>query len=96
LKQVASTLWFVGIIALIIGVIIAYLFATMISRPIKNMTAAGNKIADGDLNAEIPDAKTGDEIEDLGTTMKLLVGAIKFLKGEKGEKPAVEKKAKKK
>ena len=48
------------------------------------MAQAGNKIADGDLNAEVKVVKTGDEVEEIGNTMALLTGAVKFhLKNKK-------------
>jgi hypothetical protein len=50
------------------------------------MTAAGNKIADGQIDEEIPQVKTGDEVEDLGNTMTIMAGAIRFLKKETTKK----------
>ncbi len=86
LGAVKNTLIIVGVIAIVLGALVAFVFANMISSPIRKMTAAGNKIADGDLNAKLPEIKTKDEIKDLSTTMEMLVGAIKFLKGNKGKK----------
>jgi methyl-accepting chemotaxis protein len=78
-----NTVLMITIITMVIVVILGLIFANSITRPLKNMTDAGNKIADGDLNAEIPTVKTNDEIEDLGLTMNMLVGAIKFLRKNK-------------
>jgi len=86
LGTVKQTLQFVGILSVILGALIALFFANKISSPIKKMTQAGNKIADGDLSANLPDIKTGDEVEKLGVTMNMLVGAIKFLKGDANKK----------
>lgn len=83
LSTVKKNLIIISAIVLIIGVLISFFLANGISKPIKKMTAAGNKIADGDLDAEIPAVKTNDEVQDLATTMNLLVGALKFLKKEK-------------
>ncbi|MBN1157096.1 cache domain-containing protein [Candidatus Woesearchaeota archaeon] len=83
LGNVRKILVTVAVIAIIAGTLLAFIFANRISSPLRKMTAAGKKIADGDLNAEIPAVKTKDEVEDLGTTMGMLVGALKFLKTNK-------------
>ena len=84
LSMVRNSLIIIGIIVLLFGIALAFFLANSISAPLRRMTAAGNKIADGDINEEIPSIKSGDEVEDLGVTMTLLVGAIKFLKKETG------------
>lgn len=71
------------LIILSIVVIIGLLFARSLTKPLKELTTAGNKIADGQLNTELPEIKSKDEIEDLSNTMNLLVGALKFLKKKK-------------
>ncbi len=81
LGLVENSLWTVGIIAIVIGAILAFLIANLISSPIRKMTSAGRKIADGNIDAEVPQVKTRDEVQELGETMTMLVGAIKFLKG---------------
>jgi signal transduction histidine kinase len=83
LGLVKNNLLIVGFIALLIGAGIAFFVANTISSPIRKMTKAGNDIADGKLDTEIPEIKSHDEVEDLRTTMTLLVGALKFLKGKK-------------
>lgn len=81
LGTVKQTLFIVGFLAILLGALIAFFAANKISSPLKKMTEAGRKIADGDLNADIPVVKTGDEVEELGITMSMLVGAIKYLRG---------------
>jgi signal transduction histidine kinase len=85
LGQVRNALLIFGIIAVAVGIGVAFIFANKISSPLKRMADAGKKIADGDLNAEVPQIKTGDEVEEIGETMTLLTGALKFLKGEKNK-----------
>lgn len=86
LGLVSQKLWIVGVIAIILGIFISFFLAKKISKPMREMAEAGNKIAEGDLDAEVPQVKTGDEVEELGKTMTLLVGALKFLKKEKTKK----------
>ena len=76
-------MWIVGLISAVIGALLGLFIAYKIAAPLRKMTKVGNRIADGDLDADITVFKTGDEIEDLGKTMGLLIGALKFLKSEK-------------
>ena len=78
-----NTIVIVLIVAVIIGSVAALYFARRISGPLQQMAVAGNRIAEGDLSAEIPDVTTGDEVEDIGITMSMLVGAIKFIRTDK-------------
>ncbi|MFH2020305.1 MAG: cache domain-containing protein [archaeon] len=86
LGQVKTTLVSVGIIAGLLGAAIGLFFAVRISSPMKKITEAGKKIADGDLDTEMPVIKTGDEVQDLAETMQMMTGAIKFLKKEDKKK----------
>ncbi len=76
------------VIVLVIVIVAALLFAQSLTRPIKQLTDAGNRIADGQLDTEMPVFRTNDEIKDLSGTMNLLVGAIRFMKQETAEKTA--------
>ncbi|MGM5484705.1 MAG: HAMP domain-containing protein [Nanobdellota archaeon] len=73
------------VIIMILVIIVGILFANSLTRPINKLTKAGGKIADGDLDTEIPQIKTKDEVQELGTTMNMLVGALKFMKKEKSK-----------
>jgi signal transduction histidine kinase len=86
LGEVRNSLIVFGIIAVVAGIVVAFFFANRISSPLKKIADAGNKIADGDLNAEVPAVKTNDEVEEIGNTMILLTGALKFLKKEQQPK----------
>lgn len=83
LGLVKSTLTFVTIIAVIIGALLALIFALRITRPLTKMSVAGMKIIDGEAGAEIPDIQTGDEMEALSLTVSTLANAVKYLREEK-------------
>jgi PAS domain S-box-containing protein len=51
----------IGIVTIIVGGIVAYLLATFISAPIKQITDATGKVANGDLNTRLT-IKRNDEI----------------------------------
>ena len=73
-------------ISIVLVVVIGYLFAHSITKPISELVVAGNKIAEGEVNVELPKINTKDEVQDLSGTMDMLVGAIKFLRKDKGKK----------
>jgi len=68
------------LVTILLLIIIGFLFASSITKPIKQLNRAGMMIADGQLDTQMPTIKSSDEIKDLSNTMNLLVGAIKFLK----------------
>ncbi len=71
---------FVVVSALAIG--LAITLTNLIATPIKQLTAAATKLGSGDVDVEIPDIRTNDEIKDLANTMLTVTDVIKFLKGE--------------
>ncbi|MBN2457614.1 HAMP domain-containing protein [Candidatus Woesearchaeota archaeon] len=85
-KAVQNKTKFFVFIMLVLVIIAAFLFAKSITTPLKELTIAGNKIADGKLETELPKIKSNDEIKEIGDAMTLLVGAVRFLKGEKEKK----------
>lgn len=71
------------LISMIIGSLIVLVIANRISKPLRLMAKAGNEIAEGNLNVDIPEVNSGDEVEEIGDTMNLLTGALKYYKSEK-------------
>ena len=55
------------ILLLIAAVLLSFIGARSITRPVKELKAVARRIADGDLNARCH-LQTGDELEDLGNT----------------------------
>lgn len=85
-NKLKSNLIIISIITIIIAVLLGLLLSAIISKPIIKMTDAGRQIADGNLKAKIPQVKGVDEIQALGETLTMLVGAINFLKKDKKKK----------
>jgi HAMP domain-containing protein len=90
-EAVKQKSFFVVILMVVIVVLVGVLFAQTITKPIKDLTLAGNKIAEGNLEVELPEVQSDDEIKELSKTMTLLVGAIRYLKTQKGEKKSKKK-----
>lgn len=74
-----NTILLVTIITILIVVLTSILFARSLTRPINQLTKAGNKISKGELDVQIPDVKANDEIKDLSESFKSALAAIAFL-----------------
>ncbi len=68
-----------GIFAVLISLIIAMIMGTIISRPIKGMAKAAQKIAEGDLTAEQIRIKNRDEVGDLALAFNQMAQNLKNL-----------------
>ena len=71
---------FVLVTTLAIG--LAVVLTNMIATPIKQLTVAATKLGSGDVDVEIPDIRTNDEIKDLADTMLIVTDVLKLLKRE--------------
>ena len=70
-------------VALLIGFLFAVLISRGISRPIRSMTGAMQRLAQGDLEAEVPAQGRGDEIGEMA-------GAVQIFKSNAQEKVRLE------
>ncbi|MFJ7669149.1 methyl-accepting chemotaxis protein [Lysinibacillus sp. NPDC097195] len=68
-----------GVFAVIISLIIAMIMGTIISRPIKGMAKAAQKIAEGDLTAEQIRIRNRDEVGDLALAFNHMAQNLKDL-----------------
>lgn len=74
-----NTILVITIITIFLTILAGILFSHSITKPIKQLTVAGNKISKGDIDVDIPEIKTNDEIKDLSESFKSAFAAIKFL-----------------
>lgn len=74
-----NTILMITIVTILITIIASVIFAQSLTRPLKQLTKAGRKISQGDLDVQIPEIKTNDEIKDLSESFKSAFAAIKFL-----------------
>ena len=73
--------------SLVLSLIVAFLIATHITRPVKQLKDVADKVTDGKFDTKLPEAKSNDEISELTASMEMLVTAFKFAKdGPKGGK----------
>ncbi|PKM45538.1 MAG: hypothetical protein CVV03_06245 [Firmicutes bacterium HGW-Firmicutes-8] len=76
-KQVKTITYVVSLLALALGIGIGVFFGRSISRPIVALTNVAGEVANGDLAVEVPDIKTGDEVQVLSNAFKTMVGNLK-------------------
>ncbi|MCG8509083.1 MAG: methyl-accepting chemotaxis protein, partial [Rhodospirillales bacterium] len=61
----------VGAVALVLGIIAAYLIGIGITRGIGAMTAAMSRLSEGDLTVEVPSTENKDEIGDMARAVQV-------------------------
>lgn len=69
----------VSALALVLGIGIAVFYGRSISRPVVSLTRVAEQVADGNLGIEVPDVKTGDEIQTLGKAFSTMVTNLRDL-----------------
>lgn len=72
-----NTLLLVSIIGIIVGLAAGIYLGRKISRPVIALTEVAGYIAEGDLTREVPDVKTGDEVETLSKAFKTMVSNLR-------------------
>ena len=91
-KFIGSLLYIIiGLSILIAGLIILF-FSRTIIKDIKNLTKATSKISQGELDIQLPEIKSRNEIYELNEGLKSVVAAVEFLKDVAVEKNNEQKK----
>lgn len=80
IKDIKNTILLSTLLFLLFATIIGAIASSKISGPIKKLNEAGKKIANNNLNTEIPKIKTNDELKDLSETLQILLDKIKSSK----------------
>lgn len=65
--------------AIILGITIGIVLAGKISRPVVGLTEVAQMIAKGDLTQEVPEVKTGDELEALAGAFQTMAQSLRDL-----------------
>ena len=82
-KKISRNTMILILIMIVVSLVTAIMFAHTLVTPLQKLRIAAIKVADGQLDVEIPEIKTKDEIKDISDAVILLIGALKFLKKEK-------------
>jgi methyl-accepting chemotaxis protein len=68
-KAMLFKLLLVGLVIMVVAAAIAIFLARRISKPLVSTAGALQELADGNINAELPEIKTRDEIGDIAETL---------------------------
>jgi sigma-B regulation protein RsbU (phosphoserine phosphatase) len=74
LNREVATLGAIGFVAL--ALLIIYL-ANKITHPLRNLTASANEMASGNLDAELPEVRSNDEVGELATSFQTMKESLK-------------------
>lgn len=81
-----------GASILLAGIIILF-FSRTIIKDINNLTKVSNKISQGELDVQLPNIKSRNEIYELNEALKSVLAAVEFLKNHaEGQQNAQDKK----
>lgn len=73
-----NTILMITLISMILVIIVSIIFATMISRPIRQLTHIADEISMGNLDNKVT-IQTNDEINDLAESFKRMINAFKMM-----------------
>lgn len=80
--QTQNTILAVTLITILVVIILGIFTATTISKPIRELTRVANTISEGNVDVEIPDIKTQDEIYELAESLRAVLAAVDFFREE--------------
>lgn len=66
-------------IAILLGISAGVLFGKLIARPIQRITSVAETLAENDLTVNVPEVKSGDEVEVLAKAMSNMVSNLRSL-----------------
>jgi methyl-accepting chemotaxis protein len=78
LNQIRNIILLLCFIGVFLGVIISYLFAQSISRPLRQVTLMADSIARGDLNIEKLNIQSKDEIRELSDSFSKMIDSFQY------------------
>jgi adenylate cyclase len=85
-KFIGSLLYIIIGLSIVIAGLIILFFSRTIIKDIKNLTKATSRISQGELDVQLPEIKSRNEIYELNEGLKSVVAAVEFLKDVAVEK----------
>lgn len=82
--QTENTILAVTLATILMVIILGLVAANTISHPIRKLTKVANVISEGNVDVDIPQIKTRDEIYDLAESLKAVLAAVDFFRDELG------------
>jgi HAMP domain-containing protein len=81
-NSMRNTIIIIALIAILVAVVLSYWVARMITKPMKDLQDAADKISKGDMEVAI-NIKSKDEVGDLAESFNRMVQAVKYLMQDK-------------
>jgi signal transduction histidine kinase len=75
LDSVRNSLWIAGIIAAAVAILIAVIFSRQITAPLRRLSTAAGRVAQGDLTCRVP-AGSADEVGALSSSFNCMVDSL--------------------
>jgi methyl-accepting chemotaxis protein len=91
-KFIGSLLYIIIGLSIVIAGLIILFFSRTIIKDIKSLTKAASRISQGELDVQLPEIKSRNEIYELNEGLKSVVAAVEFLKDVAVEKNNEQKK----
>lgn len=85
-KFIGSLLYIIIGLSIVIAGLIILFFSRTIIKDITNLTKATSRISQGELDVQLPEIKSRNEIYELNEGLKSVVAAVEFLKDAAAEK----------
>ncbi len=86
-----SVLTIIGIFALAVLVLTYLLLKVVVLGPVSKLKEVSDRISKGEIDVELPDISTKDEIRDLNDAMKGVFAVVELLRDELQQRDAAEK-----
>jgi HAMP domain-containing protein len=81
-NSMRNTIIIIAVIAILVAVLVCYWIARRITKPIKDLQAAADKVSKGETDVAI-DIKSKDEVGDLAESFNRMMQAVKYLMQDK-------------
>jgi hypothetical protein len=79
---VQNTILVITLITIAVVLVVSIAFANRISKPIKQLKEAADKLTSGEFDTQLPQVKGNDEVAELTGSMEMLIAAYKMKSGK--------------
>jgi methyl-accepting chemotaxis protein len=81
-NSMRNTIIIIAVVAILVAVVLCYWVASRITKPIKDLQVAADKVSKGEMDVAI-NVKSKDEVGDLAESFNRMVQAVKYLMQDK-------------
>ncbi|MBB4286163.1 HAMP domain-containing methyl-accepting chemotaxis protein [Roseospira goensis] len=88
IRETITATMVIGVIAVVLGILAAWIIASGITRPMNRMTEAMGDLAEGNLETEVPARERGDELGRMATAVQVFKENAQRVKEMEAEQAA--------